>query len=257
MMIWRTTTYRSDVPTTREIIQDALAQNLIDKDRKPVRPRLLRGLTREEVDEFARSSPVPPPADVRDLLEFCSGIEGTLEQVDFTGRSLSDGFGLDFLLPHGLPIAHDGCGNFWAVDLQPESANWGPIYYCCHDAPVMLLQAATIQQFVNEMFKMYTPPHKSLVDDVHEDRLFEVWRKNPGVIPHADALVSKDPDIQTFAAGLDSCFELIDLRDASIGMGLSWGRYGPRTEVKRFGSKPIFAYRRPEKTGLFAKLFGH
>jgi hypothetical protein len=245
-----------DVPSTRGIIQAALEQNLIDEDHKPVCVRLLPGLTEEAVDEFGRSLPVPPSDDVRDLLEFCSGIEGTLEQVDFTGRSLSDGFGSDFLVPHGLPIAHDGCGNHWVVDLQPGRSNWGPIYYCCHDAPVMLLQAATIPQFVSEVFKMYIPPHKSLVDDVHEDRLFDVWRKNPGVIAHADALASPDPDIQTFAEGLDARFDLIDLRDAQIGMGFSWGRYGPNTETKRFGLKPIFAYRRPEKTSLISRLFG-
>ena len=91
-----------DVPTTREIIQAALKESLINEDRKPVRPRLLPGLTREEVDEFSRSLLVPPSDDVRDLLEFCTGIEGTLDQIDFTGRSLNDGFGLDFLLPHGL-----------------------------------------------------------------------------------------------------------------------------------------------------------
>ena len=243
------------MPTTRETIQAALEQNLINKDRKPVRARLLPGLTREEVDEFGRSLLAPPSDDVRDLLEFCSGIEGTLEQIDFTGRSLADGVGLDFLLPHGLPIAHDRYGNFWAVDLQPGSMNWGPVYFCCHDAPVMLLQAATIQQFVSEVFKMYTPPHTSLVDDVHEDRLFHVWGTNPGVIPHASALTSPDPDIRTFAVDLDPSFELIDLRNAPVGMGFSWGRYGPKTEVKRFGSQAIFAYRRPEKTGLFSRLF--
>jgi hypothetical protein len=244
------------VQTTREIIQSALEQNLVDEDRKPVHVRLLPGLTKQEVDEFAYSLPVPPSDDVCDLLEFCSGIEGTLEQIDFTGKSLSDGFGPDFLL-HGLAIALDGYGNYWVVDMQPENHNWGPIYFCCHDAPVMLLQAATVQQFVSEVFKMYTPPHKSLIDDVHEDRLFDVWRKNPGVITHASALASADPEIQTFAAGLDPSFELIDLRDAQIGTGFSWGRYGPKTEVKRFGSKPIFAYRRPEKTSLLSRLFGH
>jgi len=179
-----------------------------------------------------------------------------LEQVDFTGRTLSDGIGLDFLVPHGLPIAHDGFGNYWVVDLQPGSPNWGPIYFCCHDAPVMLLQAATIQQFVSEVFRMYIPPHKSLIDDVHEDRFFDVWRKNPGAISQANALASQDPDIQAFAAGLDARFDLIDLRGAQTGMGFSWGRYGPKTEVKRFGSKPIFAYRRPKKTSMFSRLFG-
>jgi hypothetical protein len=120
----------------------------------------------------------------------------------------------------------------------------------------MLLQAVSVQQFVSEVFKMYIPPHKSLVDDVHEDRLFDVWRKNPGVVAHASAVASPDPDISAFAAGLDATFDVIDLRDARIGMGFSWGRYGPKTEVRRFGSKPIFAYQRPEETSLLSKLFG-
>lgn len=245
-----------DVPSTRNIVQAALERSLIDEDGKPVHPRLLPGLAREEAEAFARSLPAPPPDDVRDLLEFCSGIEGMLNQIDFTGRSLRDGFGPDFLMPHSLAIAQDGCGNYWAVELRPAANTWGPIYFCCHDAPVMLLQAATVQQFVGEVFKMYTPPHKSLVDDVHEDRLFDVWRKNPGVIAHVSALASPDPDIKAFAACLDARFELIDLRKAPIGMGFSWGRYGAKTEVRRYGDQPIFAYRRPDKTSLFSKLLG-
>ena len=68
---------------------------------------------------------------------------------------------------------------------------------------------------------------------------------------------SPDPDIRAFAAGLDAGFEVIDLRDARIGMGFSWGRYGPNTEVKRFGSQPVFAYRKPEKTNVLSRLLGH
>ena len=133
---------------------------------------------------------------------------------------------------------------------------WGPIYFCCHDAPVLLLQAVTVGQFAEEVIRMLIPPHRSLIDDVHEDRLFRVWKENPGVIGHAVALASSDPEIRAFAAGLDARFELIDLRDAPVGMGYSWGRYGPRTEVTRFGSKPVFAYRRPDKTSLLSRLFG-
>jgi hypothetical protein len=243
------------VPSTREIIKTALAQDLVDEDNKAIHLQLLPGLRIDEIDSLARSLPTPPPDDVRDLLEFCSGIEGALEQIDFTGRTLGLGFGLELVVPHALPIAHDGCGNYWVVDLQAESSDWGPIYYCCHDAPVFLLQAATVQQFVDEVLKMYIPPHKSLIDDVHEDRLFDVWGRNPGVIPHADALISTDPDLKVFAARLRSDFQLIDLRSAPIGMGFSWGRYGPNTEIERFGALPIFAYRKPERTGLLSRLF--
>jgi hypothetical protein len=243
-----------DVRSTRETIQSALELSLTDEDGKPIRVRLLPGLTKTELDDLGLLLPVPPSSDVRDLLEFCSGIEGTLAEIDFTGRTLGGAFEEDFL-PHGLAIAHDGFGNCWVVDLQPGSTEWGPVYFCCHDAPVMLLQAATVQQFVSEVFKMFVPPHQSLIDDVHEDRLFDVWRKNPGVIDHASAIASSDPVIRAFAADLDTGFEIVNLRNAQVGMGFSWGRYGARTEVKRFGLEPIFAYRKPEKKGLISRLF--
>jgi hypothetical protein len=149
------------VPTTREIIQSALKQNLADDDDKPVHLRLLPGLTKDEVSTFARSLPSPPPDDVRDLLEFCSGVEGALDQIDFTGRDLSLGFGSDVLLLHALPVAHDGFGNFWAVDLQPGSANWGPIYFCCHDAPVILKTAVDrrLDRQVPDLLRFSTAAH--------------------------------------------------------------------------------------------------
>jgi len=121
----------------------------------------------------------------------------------------------------------------------------------------MLLQAASIQQFVHELFRMCSVPRRSLISDVHEDRLYDVWTKNPCVIAYADAIVSGDLDIQTFAVSLGSNFEVIDLRSVPVGMGFSWGRYGPDTEVKRFATKPIFAYGKPEmKKSLRSRLFG-
>jgi hypothetical protein len=46
--------------------------------------RLLPGLTREELDEFHHSLAVPPSDDLRDLLQYCSGMEGML-----SNRSIS------------------------------------------------------------------------------------------------------------------------------------------------------------------------
>ena len=103
---------------------------------------------------------------------------------------------------------------------------------------------------------MNTPPHKSLVDDVHEDRLFDVWRKNPGVVDQQTAAASTDSALRAFASALPGHFQIVDMRAASPGMGFSWGRYGPRTEVRRHGYDRIFGYAKPPKTGLFAKLFG-
>ena len=99
-----------------------------------------------------------------------------------------------------------------------------------------------------------TWPHESLIDDVHEDRLFNVWRKNPGVIDFEACRSSTDTVLKAFAGLLDSSWQVIDMRQAEPGFGFSWGRFGPKTEIQRDGLLPIFAYRRPK--GFFHRLFG-
>jgi hypothetical protein len=101
---------------------------------------------------------------------------------------------------------------------------------------------------------MFVPPHDSLVDDVHEDRLFEVWRRNPATLDRAAALAG-DNDMRAFAAGLDERFTFVDLRAPEIGMGFSWGRHGPRTQIRRHGYERLFAYAPPEKKpGLLRRI---
>jgi hypothetical protein len=103
---------------------------------------------------------------------------------------------------------------------------------------------------------MNVPPHESLVDDVHEDRLFNVWGENPGTLDHAAARAGDD-QLRAFAEELDDRFVFVDLRSPEIGMGFSWGRHGPKTEVRRHGYERLFAYAPPErKPGVLGRLFG-
>ncbi len=55
-------------------------------------------------------------------------------------------------------------------------------------------------------------------------------------------------DLAAFAAGLDESFLFVDLRSPEIGMGFSWGRFGPRTVIRRHGHERLFAYARPERS---------
>jgi len=88
------------------------------------------------------------------------------------------------------------------------------------------------------------------------DRLFDVWRNNPGTIERSAAL-AVDERLSAFAAELDDRFTFVDLRSPPVGMGFSWGRYGPRTDVRRHGHEALFAYAPPAKgPGLLARLFG-
>jgi SMI1 / KNR4 family (SUKH-1) len=238
--------------TPLEVIRRAQADSLIDEDGRVVTLELLPGLSETELRDFAHQVPCPVPPEIAELLRTCRGFNGTVEQVDFTGEDLM--FGFEEVFPYGLPIAADGYGNFWVVDLHPRTVRWGPIYFACHDPPVILYQADSLEQFLNELFRMFRPPHQSLVDDVHEDRLAHVWRTNPGVLSYEQCLQSGDPVLSAFARELDESFKVIDLRRAKPGDGFSWGRYGPRTLVKRFGTHAVFAYQK--RKGFFTRLFG-
>ena len=44
-----------------------------------------------------------------------------------------------------------------------------------------------------------------------QDRLFKVWRTNPGVLEHEECLASPDPVLSRFARELDESFQFIDL----------------------------------------------
>ena len=130
------------------------------------------------------------------------------------------------------------------------------MFFVRHDPPVVLYQSPNIGDFLHEVFRMLAPPHASAVDDVHEDRLFNVWRENPGTLDHSAAL-DGDDSLRSFARELDDRLTFVDLRSPEIGMGFSWGRYSPRTEVRRRGQELLFAYAPPEKRpGVLRRLFG-
>jgi len=235
-----------------EIIRRARAETLVDEDGRVVALELFPGLSPTELQDFADQVPCRIPPEITELLRECSGFYGTVEQVDFSGRDLM--FEFDAAFPYGLPIAADGYGYFWVVDLHPDTVRWGPIYFACHDAPVILYQADSLEHFLDELFRMFEPPHQSLIDDVHEDRLAHVWRTNPGVLSHEQCLLSEDPVLSAFAGELDESFQTIDLRLAKPGDGFSWGRYGPKTQIRRFGTHAVFAYKKPKS--LISRLLG-
>ena len=229
-----------------EEIARAQSIDLVDEDGNPVRLAPAPGLSAAEIEDLQSGLGASLPRELRALLAHTSGIGGVLDAVDFTGMGLG-GFDAPGIFPDGHTIAHDGFGNYWVVDLTPGERDVAPVFFACHDAPVILFQSPSVGHFLHEVFRMYVPPHASLVDDVHEDRLFNVWGENPGLIDHAAALQSDDEALRSFAAELGDRFAFVDLRDAPVGMGFSWGRYGPRTEIRRHGHVRLFAYARPEK----------
>src|SRR5215203_452540 len=171
--------------TPLEIIRRAQAGTLIDEDGEVVTLELFPGLSDTELQDFANRLPCRIPPEIAELLGACRGFYGTVEQVEFTGRDLM--FEFEQVFPDGLPIAADGYGNFWVVDLLPGTTRWGPIYFACHDAPVILYQADSLERFLEELFRMFEPPHQSLLTVSPRNGRPTCGRRTPGFSPTNNA----------------------------------------------------------------------
>jgi hypothetical protein len=214
--------------------------------------KLLAPLTEQELARFEEGLPCRPPDEYRELLRFASGFEGVLGGVSFVD---AEGFGLEDVFPNARTLAADGFGNSWVVDLTSESRSFGPIFYACHDAPVIVYQTDGLFHFIQEAIRMGNDPWTSEIDQVHENLAGRIWRENPGVLSFTECLSLGDPDLKEFAESLDATWEFIDLRKPKLGDGFSWGRYGPKTANRRHREKRIFAYQRQSLGRRFLNAF--
>lgn len=236
--------------TAWELIQQAAGQ---DVDGEPVGFSTLPGLSAAEIDALEEELGFRLPDELRELLPHCAGIEEPLQQIDFTGRLAA--FGFERAFPRSVALAGDGFGNFWVLDASPEGAAVAPVFFACHDPPVVLFQAPSLAAFLSEAFRQYRPPHSSLLNRVQEEALWHVWEDHPGAMSVLEA-AERDPVLKEFAATLDDRFRVVDLRTAEIGLGFSWGRYGADTEVRRHGDHRVFAYARSVTRGFWARTWG-
>jgi cell wall assembly regulator SMI1 len=236
-----------------EVLRRARSGGLVDERGREVRLDFADPLTRADIDELGAEVEAPLPRELTAVLAETRAIDG-VEPIDFTGRMMDVEAGE--LSPAGLPIATDGAGNFWVLDLTPDDRETAPVFFLCHDPPVFAFQSPTLGDFLDELFRGYAPPHRSLVRDLRETTVHEIWRTNPGVIGR-DAALGTDVELSAFAATLEEEFDIVDLRAPEVGMGFAWGRYGPRTELRRHGYARLFACGRPEKKqGFFSRLRG-
>ena len=167
-----------------------------------------------------------------------------------------EGFGLEEAFPNAYSIAHDGYGNYWILDLLPVPGPWGPVFYACHDPPVIACQSPSIEAFVAEMIALWQPGPRSAIDRMHEDDVNRIWRDHPGLLAPGDAARADDPVLAAFAATLTSNAWIADLRAGRPGQGFAWGRFGPRTEIRRAGHERLWAVVPPApKPGWLRRLF--
>ena len=135
--------------------------------------------TDAEIRRLEETLPAPLPEEMRAALGVTTGLaNGPLESFSLLDL---EGFGLEEAFPHAYSIAHDGYGNFWVLDLLPGDGAWGPVFYACHDPPVIGYQAETVEAFLGDVVAMWRPG-RSPVDRMHEEEVHRIWRENPGLL---------------------------------------------------------------------------
>ncbi len=226
-----------------ELLRQSEGTVFVNEDGNSDRFRLLPPWSDQELGSLALQLPCQIPTEIHELLRFAGGFSGTwLEEIRFAEHL--NNFGLDSVFSNAIALANDGAGNFWAVDLTADSREWGPIFYISHDAPVVVFQTNSLLHFVREVIRGGNPPWESEINQVSGTLSDLMWAENPGVLSFSFCVNSTDPDLSAFAKGFDETWQFIDLRNPVLGDGFSWGRYGPKTIVKRCGEKRIFAYQK-------------
>jgi len=138
--------------TPLEIARQACGTNVVDKDGRSTTLQLLPPLSPEEFARLEARIPCPLPAEVRALLSFSRGFaNGPFGGADFSGFIYEERFGAEDIFPCSLPMVRDICGNFWIVDLTGKSTSWAPIFYACHDPPVIVFQSDDLSRFIRRL----------------------------------------------------------------------------------------------------------
>ena len=215
---------------------------------------LLPPATAEELRTLESKLPGPLPQEIRAALAVTTGLaNGPLESFSLLDL---EGFGLDEAFPYAYSIAHDGFGNYWILDVQPGTESWGPVWFACHDPAVIAFQAVSIEAFLEQVVALWHAGRESAVAEVRDRAVHRLWRDHAH-LQTPESAARGDAVLRAFAATLPPEARLADLRAARVGDGFAWGRFGPRTEIRRAGGERIWALLPPvPRPGFLRRLFG-
>ena len=248
-----------------ELVKQAEGRTIRNGDGRREALRLMPPISEDQRRELERTLPDPLPEEMRELLGVARGFENGPYEVDFSGYA-RNGEGLRIpggvceffkVFPCALPIATDGCGNDWMIDITNSDSVWGPVFFACHDPPVFVFTASDLRDFIEEWLKL-AEGKDSKLGRTFDEAVNKVKAEDPSLISHEVAIRSTDTVIKSFAEKAGDSFQLVDLRRATVGDGFYWGRViDPDTDMIRDGKDLLFAIRNPPpKKSLLKRLFG-
>ena len=226
----------------KDLVLGTAGRKLITFDDEELTPVLQQPVSHARIVELERKLGFALPPELREILTLAAGLE--LEDpefgdpIDFAGI---DRCGYEDLFGWTLTPCTDGAGNDWVIELRPDQEVLGPVWFLCHDAPVLVYQSPDLATFLADNLRYLQPPHDGPIRHVVEHAVHDVWTQKLDV-PRADLLESQDPLLRTFANALPEGWFIRDLRHAKPGDGMPIGRFGPKTPLARAGDEFVFAY---------------
>ncbi|MCW5767862.1 MAG: SMI1/KNR4 family protein [Phycisphaeraceae bacterium] len=218
-------------------------EELVREDGMPLRASVMPLGSGMNEDNFRAQPPNVMQPEFAALVAKCAGLQVGYLEVLFTEHRMQ---GYGFLLPDWMGVLDDGFGNHWAMELGATDPA-GPVWFVCHDPPVMTLSAPTLAEFLD------------LVVDMHRKKPRHGF--NPLCDPHKDAKrVYDDPSrrglaverlrngsdgmLANIAASLPDDAVVFDLRTpASPVRGLVWEGLDPYADHQPTGHPMIRAGR--------------
>lgn len=227
-------------------------------ERSSRRVALKPGLSEEEIQQIAKRLPGGIPHDITELLRYSAGFDIQLDlphaaagTVRFEGTQ-SLGFPGE-ALSSPIDLLDDGCGNFWLVDIEKPTGEWGSVFFVCHDPPVIVIQALDLGTFLSQVLDPRESNPKDALTYVRKEAVTRIWRDDPWLISVREARASPDPTVSNFAEKLPEVFHLADLRSREVGSGFSWDLVGPHSEVLRAPGELLFGVQ-SKVPGFFERL---
>ena len=238
-----------------DTLKEIAGKRLVDTDGDVTVLELLPAATDAQIRALEVALPAPLPDEIRAALAVSTGLaNGPLESFSLLDL---EGFGLEEAFPNAYSIAHDGFGNYWILDLLPDTTDWGPVFFACHDPAAIAYQAPSIDAFLRDVVAQAPDDARSPINRVREEVVHVLWRDESSLIAQPVAASSSDAVLREFAASLAPDALIADLRQPTVGSGFAWGKFGPRTVIQRFGPHRIWALTKPPaKPGLMSRLFG-
>jgi len=223
--------------STRDVLLGASGRRLIDIDGEEEVVTLMPPASPARIAEIEGGLGFALPGELSELLHTSAGLD-MLESLDLASIGPC---------PWGAPLGPvmtpvgDGAGNFWVLELRPDMRTLGPVWFVCHDAPVLVYQSPDLATFVGDYLRFCAKPHDGPVAEVVRESIRRVWTQTIDV-PRANLLDSEDEVLRDFARRLDDRWFIRDLRRARPGDGMPLGRFGPKTPLARAGQEFVFAY---------------